>query len=444
MDQFTDAPGAQCPVHHLREIGELVQTLRSPHVVNPPELYASVDIDPVNGGINLREFMVGSVIYEEGSSHRARRKLLNRLIRVDALDVIREDMILPEVDRLLAAWLAEPEADGRYRMDLVEFCERVFLRFTAKLIGLVNVDSDEAMTVLRSCAGPIAAGTSSAFLADRTAVNERALAAKQTYVEQFFLPSRDAYREMMAEVAAGRLDDSEVPDSLMKYIVTCADPAYADESRAIVESTMLFAASVGTSTQSIVHTIDFLEEWFAAHPEDVTARTDPQFLLDALSETIRLRAPFSPYLTRTTLEDITTDGGVIKKGQEIHVEYVAANRSAEVFGADANEYNPRRADPAGGIARYGVGFGTGTHQCYGMRVVLGTEGTGGAHVHMLRALLVAGARPDPQNPPTSLRKVMDRFSVEDIPRYTKYPVVLTDWHPREGPVAAPAGSRRTS
>jgi cytochrome P450 len=421
-----------CPVHRLTEIRDLVRTLRSPNVVNPPELYASVDLDPVNGGINLREFQIGSVIYTEGTEHRTRRKLLNRLIRPDSLTVIREDLVLPEVDRLLTTWLRRPDKDGQYRMDLVEFCERVFLKFTAKLIGLVDVDSDERMTALRSCAGPIAAGTSSAFLQDRTRINEMALAAKRKYVEEFFLPARDAYRAMLAEVAAGNLSDEDVPESLMKFIVTKADPAYQNESQAIVESTVLFAASVGTSTQSIVHTIDFLDEWLRKHPSEYDSRTDPGFLLDALSETLRLRAPFSPYLTRLAAEDVPATDGVILKGQEIHVEYVAANRSVEVFGADANEYNPRRPDPADGLPRYGVGFGTGTHQCYGMRVVLGMEGRGGAHVHMLGKLLAAGTRPDPSEPPTSLRKVMDRFSIEDIPRYTRYPVVLADWTPPQG------------
>jgi cytochrome P450 len=424
----TAGPAGACPVHRLREIRELVQTLRSPYVVNPPELYASVDIDPVNGGINLREFMLGSVIYTEGLEHRGRRKLLNRLIRPDSLTTIREDLLLPEVQRLMTRWLAEPR-DGVFRMDLVEFCERVFLKFTAKLIGLVDVDSDERMTALRSCAGPIAAGTSSAFLADRTKINEIALAAKKKYVDEFFLPSRQAYERMMDEVRAGVRRDEDVPENLMKFIVTGADPEYADEGRAIVESTMLFAASVGTSTQSIVHTVDFLDEWFREHPEDYEHRTDPGFLLDALSETLRLRAPFSPYLTRTATAEVPVASGVIQPGQEIHVEYVAANRSLEVFGADANEYNPRRPDPADGTPRYGVGFGTGTHQCYGMRVVLGMEGKGGAHVHMLGSLLAAGTRPDPDDRPTSLKKVMDRFSIEDIPRYTRYPVILPDWQP---------------
>ena len=386
---------------------------------------SSVPGDPTN----LHEFQQGSVIFTDGAAHRARRKMLNRLIRPQALATIRDELLLPEAQRLLRSWLAEPDSSGDYRMDLVEFCERVFLRLTAAVIGLLNVDDDESMNVLRACAGPIAAGTSSAFLEDRHAVNERALEAKRTYLERFFFPARDAFERMLAEVDAGERRDEDVPDCLMKLIVTEADSAYADEATAIIESTLLFSASVGTSTQSIVHTVDFLHRWFAEHPEDIAAKTDPDFLLEAMSETLRLRAPFSPYMTRTTTSDLVVGDRTIVAGQEIHVEYVAANRSATVFGADANEYNPRRGAPANGMPRYGVGFGTGPHQCYGMRVVLGEEGKGGAHVHLLQALMAAGIRPDPNEPPTALKKVMDRFTIEDIPRYTRYPVVLADWDP---------------
>jgi cytochrome P450 len=240
---------------------------------------------------------------------------------------------------------------------------------------------------------------------------------------------------MMAEVARGEREDADVPASLMKFIVTNADPAYADEGRAIVESTMLFAASVGTSTQSVVQTVDLLQGWFRDHPEDLAVKTDPGFLLDALAETIRLRAPFSPYVCRVAAKDHPIGERIIEEGQEIHVHYVYANRSPEVFGDDAGSFNPRRPSPANGLPRYGVGFGVGIHQCYGMRVVLGNEGKGGSHVHMLRTLMAAGVKPDGRTPPTDLKKDLSKFSIEDIPRYTAYPAVFTEWDPANPPSA---------
>jgi cytochrome P450 len=418
-----------CPVFHLREMDPLVTTLRSPAILHKPEQFAALAEDPVNGAINIREFLDGAMIYLHGQEHRFRRKLLNQLVRPDQLTFIREQLILPEVDRLMRMRLAEPDADGFYGFDLVDFCERVFLRFTAKLIGLINVDSDDAVDRLRSCAGPIAAGTSSGFLENRSEINRIALEAKQRYIDEFFIPSRDAFKAMMTEVETGTRSDDSVPPCLLKFIVTRAEPAYADEERAIVESTMMFAASVGTSTQSVVQTVELLQGWFAKHPEDLRFRADADFLMDCLSETIRMRAPFSPYVCRVAGEEFPIGDEVVHKDQEIHVEYVFANRSKDVFGEDANEYNPRRPSPTNGLPRYGVGFGAGIHQCYGLRVVLGNEGLGGSHVHMLRALMAAGVEPDRRHRPVSLQKNMSKFALEDIPRYTSYRVVFPDWDP---------------
>jgi hypothetical protein len=85
---------------------------------------------------------------------------------------------------------------------------------------------------------------------------------------------------------------------------------------------------------------------------------------------------------------------------------------------------PEPATPADGTPRYGLGFGLGTHQCYGLRVVVGNDGKGGAHVMLLKKLMDAGVHPDPDNPPLDLQKDMSKFSIEDIPRYTRYPAIF--------------------
>jgi cytochrome P450 len=410
---------ARCPFTSVNRFEDVATLMRSKTAIaHRPELFAGVAADPVNGEINVREFLEASFMFTEGESHRERRKLLNPLVRADALSGIREDVILPEADRLLAEHRAAAGPDGVARMDLVEYLERVFLHFTARLIGLIGMDSNERITLMRSLAGPIAAGMSSAYLADRSSVNEKALAAKRRYTEEFVAPSLAWHREMLAR-------DETVPNSLLRMAAAVQHPMWAEDANVVVESALLFAASVGTSTQSIVHTLDFLQDWFAEHPEDIAAATDPTFLLNALSETIRLRAPFSPYTTRLSLEEHELPTGTrCRAGEELHIEWVAANRDTEIFGPDADRFNPRRPAPAKGTPRYGLGFGMGTHQCYGLRVVVGNDGKGGAHVELLRMLMAAGIRPDPDNPPRSLQKDMDKFSIEDIPRYTSYPVVL--------------------
>ena len=423
---MTEHP-AGCPVLRINRYDDALRFDRDRAILNAAEMFAAVAADPVNGALNVSEFLEGSVVFMNGPEHRERRKLLNTLLRPDALQAIREDVILPAAERLLASRLAHPDEDGAYRMDLVEFCHRVFLHFTAKLIGLVGVDTEDGIAALSDCAGPIAAGTSSQFLDDRTAINEMALAAKRRYVEEFYRPSRRAHEELVARVERGELSNDDLPVNIMSFIVAGAALGYPREETSIVETTMMFAASVGTSTQAIIQTIDFLEEWWTQHPEDRGLGTDETFLLNALQETIRLRAPFSPYNTRMAGETCEVAGYPVAKGQEIHIERVAANRDTTVFGPDANSFNPHRPNPGLGQQRYGLGFGSGPHQCFGLRVVLGIDGSGGAHVRLLRHLFEAGVAQDPDREPVDLKKDMDKFSIENIPRYIRYPVVFKNW-----------------
>lgn len=418
--------GSKCPFARVNTIGDIGKLLRSrTAVTHDPYLFANAKEDPVNGEINVKEFLGPSMMYVEGPSHRNRRKALNPLVRADAISGLREDIILPEADRLLEQMLATPDEDGKYRIELVDFLERVFIHFTAKLIGLQDMDTDDRIRRMVSFAGPLAAGTSSGYLEDRDAVNERALAAKAAYIEEFFKPSLAWHQQQRARIEAGEIADTDVPDSLLKFAAAGVCPEWSDDEQLVVESTLLFAASVGTSTQSIIHTIDLLQPWFAAHPEDLERKTEHTFLLHGLQEIIRMRAPFAPYQTRRSLEENTlSTGETVYPNQELHIEYVLANRDRAIFGEDADDFNPNRETPADGTPRYGVGFGVGAHQCYGLRVVVGNDGQGGAHVELLRKLMAVGVRPDPDNAPVSLKKDMTKYLVGDIPRYLKYWVVV--------------------
>src|SRR5882757_4138580 len=134
MTETTEQPeitevvdGSKCPFARVNKIDDASRLLRSKTAVtHSPDLFAGRKSDEVNGEINVREFLAASMMFVEGDSHRLRRKLLNPLVRADALQGIREDVVLPEAARLMHLRMAEPDADGRYRMDLIEFLELGF------------------------------------------------------------------------------------------------------------------------------------------------------------------------------------------------------------------------------------------------------------------------------------------------------------------------------
>lgn len=418
----------QCPVHSTFRADRydyVTQLLRSRHVWQVPDVFAENYREPTaESELTAREFVDDILFACNGQRDKRRRKLMNGLVRPEALDRYRDEVALPalreEMERLIT------EVDGRREADLVALLDRVFLKFSARFIGLTGVDSEAGLSQLQSYVVPIFSGLLSKFFADRAAVVAAALEAKRNYVRDFYRPSLEAQRKLLAQVEAGELSDDEVPRSLMYFIATGADPDYADEEVAIRETLLMFVATVGTSTQGLVWATELTTRWLEEHPEDAHLATDVGFLTRALEEAVRLKGPFVSFQTRVAATDIELDGARVEKGQEIHNMLPLASRDPRVFGEDGDAFNPHRTVPAG-IPNYGLGFGTGPHQCLGLRVVLGNEGKGGSHLHLLRTLMEAGIRPDPDNQPMTMELKMGDDTVGDLATFITYPVVFTRW-----------------
>jgi cytochrome P450 len=418
-------PPATCPVHRIGNIPDLITTVRSKSVLNNADYFAAAHkLD--DGHVTVEEFVGGMWTFTDGPEHRRRRKMVNSLVRPEALDAMRENYILPAVQRLLDEALAEPDEDGRYRCDLVELADRLFVGFGANMIGLTDMESPERQATLRQIIPGIFGGVLAQFFDNRDVVFQMALAAKQTFVEQYYKPAHAAYREMYAEVERGERDEATIPRSLMRLIVSKADPVYEDEEVGIRDAILVFNTAIGTSVQSVVHMVHDSAKWFAEHPEDLERVDDMEFLTRCMEETIRLKAPFISYLVRRAGEDIEVGGVPIHQGDEIHLEFPRANRDPELFGTDAAEFNPWR-ERAGDLPRYGLGFGSGPHACLGLRVVLGNDGHSGSHVRFMQKLFSHGIVPDPDGEPQILAMSQDESAIEDVVTFMSYPVIFNDW-----------------
>ncbi|MBA3741438.1 cytochrome P450 [Sporichthya sp.] len=432
-------PLTSCPAFAVDGWDDVVATLRSKDIVHSAAILAGAHRDPEPGGqgeVCLREFIGNALTFSNGDSHRTRRRVLNQLVRPAALDVFRDEVIAPEAAALLPRVIHGPGEDGKYRLDLIKFCDRVFLHFAAKFIGLVDIDTDERMERLRECVTPLSNAVTSVFYKDRAAIIAQALEAKDQYLKEFYLPSLEAQREWRAGTD-GRIPD-DLPMNFLQLVLEGSDPQYADQDLAIRDSVILFVGSVASSTMAIVNTVADLAGWFAEHPEDHERRTDYGFLFDALQESLRLRSPFSPYVFRMARRDTSIGGEPVQEGQELHVSIPRADRDPSVWGPDAARFNPRREVPED-VRRYGIAFGVGEHLCLGQRVVMGSDGTGGSHVRVLQLLYAAGVRPDPDNPPAVIERADTGAKSDglDLPRWYDFPAVLEDWTPAQAEAARP-------
>ncbi len=84
---------------------------------------------------------------------------------------------------------------------------------------------------------------------------------------------------------------------------------------------------------------------------------DPSLINSAVEEMVRLVSPVHSF-TRTVLEDVELRGKSIKQDQKVLIIYGSANRDAEFYGDDVNEFKIDR-----GASH--LGFGIGSHFCLG-------------------------------------------------------------------------------
>jgi cytochrome P450 len=335
---------------------------------------------------------------------------MNRLVRPDALEHFRESLLVPAMQRQLQRLYEHPAPDGTYRTDLVQFTMLPFVSFAAALAGFDMEIPGRDSRLLELTNAMADHHRVKWFPEDHGSIVERGLEAKRFFEAEYFDPAlaQCPYRP-----------GQEVPreqHDLISVVAAELDPTWHDDDLKVRETfTSIFAAGVGSSATMMTNSLEELNAWLPSHSDAEAKLDDLHFLAAVLQETLRLN-PTPPVFGRVAAEDLVlSTGREIKAGQWVALFAAPANREPELFGVDAEEFNPYRELPVR-VPRYGVSFGVGSHQCLGLRVVLGNDGVG-SHAHVLRLLLAAGVRRDPEH--EAAREPSERRI------WARYPVVFT-------------------
>jgi hypothetical protein len=129
---------------------------------------------------------------------------------------------------------------------------------------------------------------------------------------------------------------------------------------------------------------------------------------------------------RWALEDITLSTGThLAKGDRVIIDLTVINRDPEVFGADADTFNPHRQLDAGAPGPWGLSFGQGMHACIGQELAAGllehspgaAEFEYGLVTVAVQAMFDRNVRLDPERSPE-----MDLSTKR--PYWSRYPVLL--------------------
>jgi len=91
-------------------------------------------------------------------------------------------------------------------------------------------------------------------------------------------------------------------------------------------------------------------------------KADPSLIPNMVQEMIRWQTPLS-YMRRTALEDVEMHGKTIRKGDQVAMWYISANRDESFWDEDPNALIIDRR-----YASRHISFGFGPHRCFGSRL----------------------------------------------------------------------------
>lgn len=321
-----------------------------------------------------KPFFAGSLIMLDGVDHFRRRRMESALFSKDALLHYEKEMLQPAIDRVLREVGQQRDANGAAVGDLVPLTRDMLLQMTAAITGMDGVDTPEATALFGEYLGSLGEGVTVEWSTDdHDEVIRRVLAVRDEFVRDFYAPSMRRRRGLIEQHRSGELPRDQLPHDLATLLLLEHDDDW-DPELPLRETTLYLVAGFQTTTHATPHAVNHLLAWFSVHPQDRAKATNWEFLQAASSESLRLHLP-APSLLRVATEEVTLSSGRrIQEGERVALLFTPANRDREVFGEDADQYDPYREAPAS-IKPWAHAFGGGIHTCVGRQLVTGLSRT---------------------------------------------------------------------
>ena len=370
----------------------------------------------------------GEVVMEDvvvnlhGDEHRQRRRLENRLFRRDTFYEYEREMFPSIIQETVHPYLE----DGR--AELVDFGHQLMMNLAAKTAGVDRpLGTYEETSRLYDYLTTFIEGATLGFYTGDVEAKRAEIEEKLKAFDREFLEPGIALRtELLERFERGEIHEDELPRDVLQVLLRNQDKVPMTRESLRREIAFYLLAGAHTSATALTRVVHNIFKWLEDHPEDRDrAYNDKVFLERATHETIRLQ-PSSPTAARWALEHLELKSGIeISEGDKVIIDLETVNRSQDLYGDDASEFNPNR-ELQNGVTPWGLSFGQGMHACIGQDLAAGlvfdTNSTEEDHLFGLvpvavQTLFLNGCKPDPDNPPE-----MDDSTTR--PYFGKYPVVF--------------------
>lgn len=293
--------------------------------------------------------------------------------------------------------------------DMVKFAYRVLVNLVADSAGVDREHTEADTDRLLALIGKLGHAPTMGQLtdpSDRDRLMAELKEALAGFEVEFFEPSLARRKALVARFNAGEIAKTDLPnDAITAQLL--ADPTDGDLPYAerVKDAAFFILAGAFTTANVLMNTVKEVLDWLDDHPEDRQELIDDPILMQRfIWEAVRLH-PASPITKRRALCPMDLpDGQSAAQDDFVTIDLTKANRNPDLFGADAEQFNPHRT-LEGNLPLHGLSFGGGMHICLGKLLAVGIRITEdnkdaeetefGTIAMVLRALLEHGITRDP-------------------------------------------------
>lgn len=359
--------------------------------------------------------MGDALITLHGDAHAQRRVVEFAVFNRRFFREYQSNEFPPLLSHVLEPYLARGEAD------LVELGYQVTMNLTADLAGVDRPAGDMAET--QALLGLVKTFSTGATLAhstlDHGEVNAQVTEALGHFSDKFLDASIARRKQLLA-------DNEPLPNDVLSKLLDAQERLLLSPAVLRREIAFYLQAGAHSTANAMVQAVDEIFRWIANGNCSAAALCEqPTLLQSAVHESLRLH-PASPVALRRAVAPLEIAGQVLQVGDLVEIDLVQANRDANIFGEDAQGFNPHR-EKRPGTWPFGLSFGYGNHACMGRDLDGGVVPKSGAEVEssslgivplLVQTLLQHGIVPATQQTP-------EADTTTSRPNFLSYPVRFT-------------------
>ena len=368
--------------------------------------------------------MDGVLLTLHGEEHHKRRKLEHKVFQRDFFKYYEHQLFPKTLEETLQPFIKKKSAD------LIDFGYRITMNLTADFAGIDRPEKSPKETENLLSLVKIFSQGATLVHSKRShqEVNEEVIDALENFEKDFLNPSKTKREDLIDRFKKNEISKEELPRDVLTVLLQNEDNIDLTDDLIKREIAFYLQAGSHSTANSMTHALHEIFEWIKNDRDKLKKiNDDPLFLQRCVHESMRLH-PASPVAWRKPTCPIDLNDTInLKEDDLLIMDLFTANRNKEIFGEDADKFNPfRELGPQQNL--WGLTFGIGLHLCFGRDLDGGlipekdtnpNEHQFGIVTLLIKKLFEHNVQRDPYKRPKEDEKT-------ERPNWGEYPIVFGD------------------